>query len=108
MSVHTRPLTYDDLCRMPDDGQRYELIGGELYVVPAPMRPQQRLVSYLQIIAGNYALERRLGEMYVSPVDVRLSDHDIVEPDLVFLRQDRLHLYNRRGTSKARRTSSSR
>ena len=97
MSVHTRPLTYDDLCRMPDDGQRYELIGGELYVAPAPMRPHQRLVSYLQIIAGNYALERRLGEMYVSPVDVRLSDHDVVEPDLIFLRHDRLHLYNRRG-----------
>jgi Uma2 family endonuclease len=97
MSVQTRPLTYDDLCRMPDDGQRYELIGGELYVAPAPMRPHQRFLAHLHAMLWAYVIEHRLGEAYFSPVAVRLSDHDVVEPDLVFLRQDRLHLYNRRG-----------
>lgn len=97
MSVQTRPLTYDDLCRMPDDGQRYELIGGVITVAPAPARPHQRLLSKLHRLLGDYVEEHGLGEAYFAAVDVRLSEHDVVEPDLVFLRQDRLHLYNQRG-----------
>jgi len=97
MSVQTRLYTYEDLRRMPDDGKRYELIGGVIDVAPALARPHQRLVSYLQIIVGSYVLQHQLGELYVAAVDVRLSDHDVVEPDLVFLRQERLHLYNQRG-----------
>ncbi|MDP9470473.1 MAG: Uma2 family endonuclease, partial [Chloroflexota bacterium] len=37
MSIPTRPLTYDDLVQMPEDGNRYEIIGGELVVIPAPI-----------------------------------------------------------------------
>lgn len=97
MSVQTRPLTYDDFLLLPDDGKRYELIGGEITEVPSPTRPHQRLLAFLHAMVFNYVLEHRLGEAYFAAVDVRLSDHDVVEPDLVFLRQDRLHLYNQRG-----------
>ncbi len=44
MSLTTHPLTCDDLARMPDDRNRYEIIGGELYVTPAPTPRRQRIV----------------------------------------------------------------
>jgi Uma2 family endonuclease len=45
MIATLRPLTYDDLVDMPDDGQRYEIIGGELLVNPAPTWNHQRVVE---------------------------------------------------------------
>ena len=97
MATVTRPLTYDDLCQMPDDGNRYEIIGGELIVSPSPNRPHQRLLTKLHAEVWRYVQERGLGEAYSVPVDVRLSPHDVVQPDLLFIRQDRLDIYNRRG-----------
>lgn len=42
-----RPFTVDDLERMPDDGMRYELLDGELYVSAAPSKRHQRLLKRL-------------------------------------------------------------
>ena len=52
MSVTLRRLTYDDLRDMPDNGQRYEIIGGELIVNPAPRREHQEVAAYLDIAPG--------------------------------------------------------
>jgi Uma2 family endonuclease len=97
MSLLARPLTYDDLCRMPDDLNRYEVIGGELVVSPYPNRAHQKVSLRLTLLIAQYVDARRLGEVYVAPVDVRLSPHNIVEPDLLFLRHDRLGMYGPTG-----------
>jgi len=88
-----RPLTYDDLIAMPDDGQRYELINGEVCASPAPHRVHQELVGRTFLLLHTEGVAKGLGKVYVAPVDVRLSPYDIVQPDLIFLRRDRLHLY---------------
>ncbi len=49
MIATLRALTYDDLREMPDDGQRYEIIGGELIVIPAPRREHQEVAANLNI-----------------------------------------------------------
>jgi Uma2 family endonuclease len=94
MSTAVRLLTYDDLCQTPDDGKRYEIIGGELIVAPAPNVSHQDVVSYLHGSIWRYLqqLPQPLGKIYTGPLDVRLSPHDIVEPDLLFIRQDRLDI----------------
>jgi Uma2 family endonuclease len=85
----TSGLTYDDLQRFPDDLFRREIIDGELLVTPAPGRRHQRAVAELISLLLRYAKEHG-GEALPAPVDVRFSDVDVVEPDLVFVRADRV------------------
>lgn len=78
---HGRPLTYLDLELMPDDGHRYELVDGSLLVTPAPSRRHQVVVANLMEIL----LRARPDGMRVlaAPVDVRLSDDTVFQPDLL-------------------------
>lgn len=92
MSIVLRPLTYDDLSQMPDDGKRYEIIGGELFVAPSPIKKHQKLAMRLADLLYDQQLAGH-GEAYFAPVDVRLSPHDIVQPDLLFILRDRLDIY---------------
>jgi Uma2 family endonuclease len=85
MIATLRPLTYDDLRDMPDDGQRYEIIGGELIVTPAPTSGHQRVLRRLVRIFDDYADHFNAGEVFFAPFDVLLGRFDAVEPDLVFL-----------------------
>ncbi len=93
MSTVTRRYTYEDLLHTPDDGNRYEIIDGELYVSPAPRKKHVWLVSDWHVWLGNSVEARDLGKVFVSPVDVKLADGDVVEPDLIFIRKDRLHIF---------------
>lgn len=93
MSILTRPLTFADLCQMPNDGNRYEIIDGGLLVSPAPSQKHQRLSGRLHLVVGPHVETRGLGEVYYAPVDVRLGPNDIVQPDLLFIRRDRLDIY---------------
>ncbi len=97
MSTLNRPLTYDDLCQMPDDGHRYEIIDGELLVSPSPERRHQKGAARLHLLIGNLVEANGAGEVYFAPVDVRLTPHDVVQPDLLFIRADRLGIYQARG-----------
>ncbi len=82
--------TYEDLLRFPDDGLRHELIDGEHLVSPAPTPRHQQLSVRLVVAIANYLAEHPIGEVYAAPLDVVLSDVDVVEPDIVFISQGRL------------------
>jgi Uma2 family endonuclease len=90
--AHTR-LTYEDLEYFPDDGKRREIIDGELYVTPSPNLRHQVLVGRLHVAIANYLAARPApGRIYLSPLDVVLSPHDVVEPDLLFVSSDQLEV----------------
>lgn len=93
MSLLMRPLTYDDLRQMPDDHNRYEIIGGELLVSPSPNRAHQTVSYLLTQVVGDHVDVNRLGKVFAAPVDVQLSPHNTVQPDILFIRQDRLDIY---------------
>jgi Uma2 family endonuclease len=76
-------LDYTDYAALPGDGKRYEIIDGILYVTPAPSPAHQRAVAKLYGILERYFETRRLGEVFVSPIDLILAFHDVVQPDLV-------------------------
>lgn len=85
-------LTYEDYLYFPQDGKRHELIDGEHYVTPAPNLKHQTAVVNLAGDLRDFVRPRGLGRVWVAPVDVLLSDHDVVQPDLVFLSKDRKKL----------------
>ena len=79
-----RRFSWDDY-RAWDDGQRWELIGGESYCMsPAPSVRHQMVVGRLfgQLLQH---FEGRPCEPLVSPVDVKLSEEDVVQPDIVVI-----------------------
>src|SRR5262245_217399 len=78
-----RKLDYDDYVRLPDDGKRYEILDGELYVTPAPSPLHQRVSKRLQRKLEDYFEARRLGEVFNAPIDLILGRHDVAQPDLL-------------------------
>jgi Uma2 family endonuclease len=82
-------LTVADLDAFPDDdGNRYELIGGELFVSRAPGIPHQRVLHNLQLEFGSYLKTNPVG-ILVPGAGAIFSDYDAVIPDLVFVRNER-------------------
>lgn len=88
MSVQLRPLTYDNLLEMPDDGKRREVIGGELIVNPAPTAGHQDVVGNLYVLLRTYALASG-GHVYLAPFDLLLGRFNVVQPDLMYLSPSR-------------------
>ena len=89
MSTHIQPLlTNADLEHLPDDGNRYELIEGELCVSTAPDLLHQRTLGRIHTAFAKYLDEQPIGEILYGP-GVILSDYDGVIPDLVYLSNER-------------------
>ena len=82
-------FTYEDFLRFPDDGKRHEIIDGEHYVTAAPTIRHQRVSQRLFLDLGNHLRAHpHQGEAFYAPVDVVLSFHDVVEPDLLVVTGD--------------------
>ena len=82
-------LGYPDYCRIPADGRRHEIIDGEHVVTPAPSTLHQTVSK--RLLHELYTQLELTGNAVVltAPVDVQLSPHDIVQPDLVFIVKER-------------------
>jgi len=80
--VATRPWTLEDLERLPDDGNRYELVRGELLVTPAPSEDHEIIAIRLTDILAPYVRRHGLGLLF-RPRAVFRWDHSEVEPDLM-------------------------
>jgi Uma2 family endonuclease len=92
--------TYDDLLDLPEDGRRYEIIGGVLYEMAAPTTDHQSAIMNLVVFL--LPVVRALGgRMFTAPIDVFLADADPVQPDVLVLLADRLRLISRRGIEGA-------
>ncbi|HSB05367.1 MAG TPA: Uma2 family endonuclease [Thermodesulfobacteriota bacterium] len=94
-------FTYQDYLHLPDNGKRYQVINGELYVVPAPVPYHQRVLARVFKIVDSFVSHENLGAVFLSPCDVILSDTDIVQPDLFFVGQDRLDIIKERNIQGA-------
>lgn len=74
--------TADAVRAMPDDGNRYEVVWGELLVTPSPRPAHQRIVVRLTVALGSYCEQLRDVETMVSPADISWSDDTLVQPDV--------------------------
>src|SRR3989339_225359 len=77
-------FNYQDYLQLPED-KRYEIIDGELFMVPSPNEAHQRILLTLTTILLNYVKKNKLGYIYCAPFDVLFSEEDIVQPDIIFV-----------------------
>lgn len=98
MAVVDPRYVCEDLLAMPDDGKRYELLAGDLLVSPSPNRKHQNIVSKLVgFLLG--LQEAGKGEVYAAPFDVVFDRYTVYEPDVIFIRTERLGIVTERNVS---------
>jgi Uma2 family endonuclease len=80
--------TYEKYYALEDE-QRYEVIAGELLVVPAPGTFHQSIAGEFFIRLTAFVREHDAGQVFISPVDVVLNETNVVQPDVVFIQKAR-------------------
>lgn len=75
--------TYAAYAALSNDGQRYEVIDGVLYMAPAPVISHQRIVGRIYRLLAITVESAQVGEAFVSPIDVELSPSVVVQPDVL-------------------------
>src|SRR5712692_1742027 len=93
-------VTFAELQEWPDDGRRYELYDGEVVVVPSPFPRHQRVAFNVGEVLRDY--ERRTGGLvFCVPIDIVFSEHNVVQPDVVFFRKERRHVIDMMEATRA-------
>ncbi len=92
MAQFTSKLGYEQYVQFPSDGRRHEIIDGEHLVNPAPSPYHQLVCGRLYRQLCSQIEDQGLGQVFFAPVDVQLSLHDIVQPDLVVVLNARKHI----------------
>jgi Uma2 family endonuclease len=92
--------TYDEYARLPDDGDRYEVIRGEVCVTPGPRPRHQWVVAKLQRLLGDYVEQHALG-VVLYDVDLLFVSGEFLRPDLLWVPRDRLSGITSRGVEAA-------
>ena len=83
MASASRKWTIAELYRLPDDGNKYELVRGELFVTPPPTDEHETTAARLTRILDPYVAANELGLVYRPRAVVRISRNTEVEPDLM-------------------------
>ncbi len=92
-------FTYEDLQHIPPDRNHCEIVDGELFVTPAPNILHQTIVGNLFAELQQHVRKHRLGRVFVAPCDVVLSSAIVLEPDIIFVSQSRLHIVSEKNLS---------
>ncbi len=82
MPQAARRWTAELVRALPDDGNRYEVIAGELFVTPAPRPIHQAAVTTLLWRLHPYVRAHELGEVFASPADIEFDVETLVQPDV--------------------------
>jgi len=94
-------LTYDDYRTLPDDGRRYELIEGELFVFAGPSLSHQLLSGELYAFFRDAVTLKKLGWVLTAPIEVKFTGDNAAQPDLVVVLRDRAHVLRETGIDGA-------
>ena len=85
-------FTYKDYKSLPEsETKRYELLEGELIMVPSPNEYHQRISGRLEFILRAFVEDKNLGRVYYAPLDVHLGE-DVVQPDILFISKERCQI----------------
>ena len=85
--VHPKPwikFTVNDYMSTPE-GKRYQLLDGEMILAPSPNTRHQRVIRRLSRVLSDFAETNGVGEVFLAPYDVVLSNHDVAQPDILFV-----------------------
>jgi Uma2 family endonuclease len=90
-----------DIWDTPDDGKRYEVIDGQLFVSPPPVTEHQGASGSIYFHIAGYVRQRQLGKVFYAPIGVVLDDENGVQPDIIYVSQERLDIVSHRGIEGA-------
>ena len=85
-------ITVEEYRAMPEGPPYYQLIDGELIMSPSPNRYHQDISANVFRILDAFVRSHSLGRVYYAPMDVYLSEHDVVQPDVLFVSNANRHL----------------
>ena len=94
-ATRTRDYTFDDFCLLVQDGQKADLIDGVIYMASPDNNDANRLCGWLLTLMDMFVEANDLGEMFFSRSAFRLDAGNSPEPDIAFVRKERLHLVQR-------------
>ena len=92
-------VSYADLERWPEDGRRFELYNGEVFEIPSPILLHQFVLGRLYLALSAY-VQAHGGSVFFSPLDIVLTDYDVVQPDLLLFMPEREHLLHMREVTR--------
>lgn len=90
MKTATTKMNYDQLCLLPEDGNRYELFDGELVMTPSPVARHQEIVGKLHVLLAIHVQNNSLGKVYVAPLDAIFDQYNVLQPDLLYVSRERV------------------
>jgi Uma2 family endonuclease len=88
--------TYADWEKLPDDGNRYEIIEGALYMTTAPSSFHQYIIKQLYRRYGSQAEDADLAIIYLAPIGVFMPGCDPVQPDFVLILKENMDILHDR------------
>jgi Uma2 family endonuclease len=98
--VKEQLVTYEIYAAMPDDGQRYEIVDGRMELMsPAPSTNHQAISGELGFILKQSCKSEYV--IYYAPLDVILSQTNVLQPDIIMIHRNRLHIVTARGIEGA-------
>ncbi len=95
-TTKTEKVTYQDYFKINND-KRYEVITGDLIMVPAPNTEHQSISRKIEIKLCNLVYSGKLGEVYDAPIDVILDDNNVVQPDIIYIAQENKNIIKEKG-----------
>lgn len=87
MPAQQSEWTAEEAIALPADGNRYEVLDGELFVTPAPSWRHQAVVGRLFERLAPYVREQALGWAMLSPADISFTPRRLVQPDIFVVSQ---------------------
>jgi Uma2 family endonuclease len=93
--TRAKGYSFEDFCLLVKDGQKADLIDGVIYMASPDNNDANRLCVWLLTLMEMFVGEKELGDMLVNRAAFRLDDANSPEPDIAFVRKDRLHLVQR-------------
>lgn len=81
-------LTYEDYLLLSDE-KRYELLNGELFMVPAPDFFHQSILRNLGYLLWGYVKGNSIGLVFYAPFDIKLTLYDVIQPDIIYVSNER-------------------
>ena len=99
--IEKQKYTYKDYLKAPDDN-RYELIEGELLMMtPSPTPKHQIISGKIEFELRRFVTDNDLGVVLYAPCDVYLDDKNVVQPDIMFISNDRLNIIGEKNIQSA-------
>ena len=91
--AQVRRFSYDTLTsELAETSQPHELWDGELIITPAPRFEHQKITLRFYRTLDDWVVARGMGEVIASPIDMVLSPHRVVQPDVAFISKERLNI----------------